>query len=56
MFSKIIFEQIRLIFIHILLIYFTYLMAENANQTKCCALNFTKCFVSHLSVPDEHHE
>ena len=44
------------IFIHILFIFLTYLMAENENETKCCRLNFTECFVSYLGVPDHYHK
>ena len=56
MFSNTLFVQKMFIFIYISLIYSTYLMAKNVNQTKYCALNFTKCFISYLSVPDDHHK
>ena len=55
MFSKMLIVQILLIFIDILIVYFTFHKGENANQTKYSALDFTKCFVSQLDTPD-HYE
>ena len=54
MFSKMLIVQILFIFIHILIVYFIFYKEENANQTKYSALDFTKCFVSHLDTADHY--
>ena len=47
-------KQLLLIFIHILIVYFIVYKLENAKQRKHGALNLTKCFVSHLDIPNHY--